>query len=120
MAKKNTLFMLEMGDPINIVELAKCIAVIKKYKLSSFSFKEIGIREGEKISEILYDPSIEDKILTEHNRVYALVPVAKMVAKDKFMKQLKNLLEILSKPYIMNHSRKGSKDLLKILAYLSI
>lgn len=48
LAKEGKVYMLEMGDAINILELAKCLVIIKGRELSKFNFDIIGARPGEK------------------------------------------------------------------------
>ena len=54
---KEKTFILNMGKPINILQLAKNLAKIKiKIKNDySFEYKEIGLQPGEKLKETLKD-----------------------------------------------------------------
>jgi len=107
-------YVLEMGDPINISELAKCLACIKGYKLSEVNFEITGKRPGEKKHEILFDSSTEQKETTEHKRVFAI----HSKEQENFINLNHNILklfELLDKKEIMNHSPKGVKLLLGYL-----
>ena len=67
------IFILNMGKPINIFELASNLANIKmrlnpKYK---FEYKEIGLHPGEKLNETLRDKS--EIIKKINNEIFAVV-----------------------------------------------
>ncbi len=117
MEDKENLFMLEMGDPINILELAKCIAIIGNNKLSEVTFKIIGAREGEKISEILFDNENEIRKSTRHSRIYSIQTKADS-QHDSFEKELLKLFNLLDLETVMNHSNIGKDKLIKSLNIL--
>ena len=54
---KNKTFVLNMGNPINIYQVAKKIGMLKEKLDPSYKFKyyEIGLRKNEKLHEILFD-----------------------------------------------------------------
>ncbi len=72
MGKHRDIFMLDMGRPVKILDLAKDMI-----KLSGFRYKEdidiefVGIRPGEKLQETLVGKN-EQLIRTEHPKIFLL------------------------------------------------
>jgi FlaA1/EpsC-like NDP-sugar epimerase len=106
MAKKNSLFMLEMGEPVNILELAKCLAFIKGNKAKDMNIKIIGGRNGEKKHEILFNETMECRVSTNHKKIY-LISTENKINFVFFDKKIKELVKIIELNYIKNHSEKG-------------
>lgn len=116
LAKESNFYMVEMGDAINILELAKCLVVIKKQKLSTFNIEIIGTRPGEKIHEELFNGSEESRTRTEHKRIYKV----KNTGKDEgFIQKFSDLLAYLKIDDVMSHSSKSSEKLSKLLKGLT-
>jgi len=115
-AEDSNFYMLEMGDAVNILELAKCLVVIKKQKLSTFNFEIIGPRPGEKIHEELFNDSEENRTKTLHKRIYKLKNTGK---DDMFISKLNELFEYLKLEEAVNHSKKGSSKLSNLLKSLT-
>lgn len=102
------IFILNMGKPINILELAKNLGKIKK-KLNNnyvFKYKEIGLQPGEKLKETLKDKKenlkkISDEIFMVYNKkenndkfqtfFKDLKANFFQFKKDKLIKNLKNI-----------------------------
>jgi len=116
LAKESNFYMVEMGDAINILELAKCLVVIKKQKLSTFNFEIIGARPGEKIHEELFNGSEESRTRTEHKRIYKVKNTGKDI---EFIEKFNKLMLILNKEESINHSSDGSKILTNYLKSLT-
>lgn len=114
MAEKKQLFMLEMGDPISIIELAKCLGIIYGYTLDTLKFNIIGPRPGEKIHEELYNESDEEKSSTSHRRIFK-VEKKKKVDYTTFDSHLKRLFLELKTDDAKNHSEKGAIALKQLL-----
>lgn len=112
-SKKNQIYMLEMGESVNILDLAKCIATIKKSNTKTI-IKTIGIRKGEKINETLYDENFEKKTRTSHKKIFSLT-TTKKINYQKLEKQISQLFELLQKKELQNHSVKGNNILKKYL-----
>lgn len=110
LAEKGKFYMLEMGDPINILELAMCMVVVKKKKLSTFKFEVVGTRPGEKKHEVLFDTSHEKKVLTEHQRIFSIMNKENEDF-NQFEKDFAIIKEMLSKKEIRNHSKDGESML---------
>ncbi|HBA36488.1 TPA: hypothetical protein DCZ15_01285 [Candidatus Falkowbacteria bacterium] len=107
-------YILKMGDPVNILELAKCLARVRGYKISEVNFKVIGRRPGEKEHEILFNSDIERKQTTIHNRIYS-IHVKRKEKFVKFSQKISELFSLLKRSEVMDHSRKGADLLLKRL-----
>ena len=81
---KNKIFVLNMGKPINIYQVAKKIGLLKQKLDPSYKFKhhEIGLRKNEKLHEILFDRN-EKKHKINKNIFYVS---RKKFDGDKFIK----------------------------------
>jgi FlaA1/EpsC-like NDP-sugar epimerase len=110
MGEGGEVFVLDMGEPVRIVELAEELITIqglKPYKDIDIEFT--GIRPGEKIFEEILTAeegtvaSKHEKVFVAHNSVkYSLSQV------DEILKELKTLTADPS-----TNAEKGVKDLLK-------
>jgi FlaA1/EpsC-like NDP-sugar epimerase len=70
------IFMLEMGKPVSILELAERMIRLSGYAVGSdIAIEMTGARPGEKIDEDL-TASGEELLSTTHNAVYRLLPSA--------------------------------------------
>src|SRR5699024_1560252 len=58
------IFVLDMGEPVKIVDLAKKIIQLSGYTIDEIGIQEIGIRPGEKLYEELLadDENTEEQI----------------------------------------------------------
>jgi FlaA1/EpsC-like NDP-sugar epimerase len=81
---KNKIFVLNMGKPINIYQVAKKIGLLKQKLDPSYKFKhhEIGLRKNEKLHEILFDRNEKKHKITK-NIFYVS---RKRFDSDKFIK----------------------------------
>ena len=89
LSKGRDIFMLEMGDPIPIVDLAKRMIQLSGGRVDvDIPIKVIGMRPGEKLEEDLREPD-EEVLDTEHPSIDRLIPVTAPVAWfDKMLGQL--------------------------------
>ena len=70
MGKQGDIFVLDMGEPINIMDFAKQLIVLSGYSPEEDIPIEItGLRTGEKLTEKLYFESENVKI-SEHNKIF--------------------------------------------------
>jgi FlaA1/EpsC-like NDP-sugar epimerase len=69
------IFMLEMGEPVSILELARRMIELSGARIDvDVPIKVVGIRPGEKLQEDLREP--EEQVLeTEHPFVSRLIPI---------------------------------------------
>ena len=68
--KGGTIYVLDMGNPIPILDLAKDMIRLAGLPDNAIEIKEVGLRPGEKLYEELYFDS-EQKINTPHPNLYA-------------------------------------------------
>lgn len=104
-AKGGEIFVLDMGEPIKIVDLAKNLIRLSGFVLGQdISIKYIGLRPGEKLyEEMLMDE--EGLTDTENKMIHIGMPID--IDEDKFFRQLDQLYE-----YAYEESDK-IKDLVK-------
>ena len=100
--KSGEILILDMGEQIKIVDLAKNLISLSGFKLDEdISIKFIGLRQGEKMKEeILLDSEYDNA--TKHNKIYIAQPNcfnAKMLQKN--IKELERLANLMSKDKII-------------------
>lgn len=66
-------FILDMGKPVKIKDLAKLAIGLSGFDEKSIGIEYVGLRPGEKITEELYDPAHEVLKKTVFNKIVALV-----------------------------------------------
>ena len=108
--KKGEIFILNMGKPINIFQLAKDLAKIKN-KINPFyvfDYKEIGLQPGEKLHETLVDDKeIKLKLSDE---------IFLVKSKNKPKRDLTILINSLYENYYKLQSKKLTSTLKKIIS----
>lgn len=110
MAEKHKKYMLEMGEPINILSLAKCIVRIKRQQAASAEIKIVGARPGEKRHEVLYHSINEIRETTLHKRIFSIKNRQKSDI-ALFYSQLTEIFELLKLEVVVNHSEEGRQQL---------
>ena len=110
-SKGGEIFLLDMGDPISILDLAKQMIVLygftvkdKNNPLGDIQIKEIGLRPGEKLyEELLIDSKSKN---TNHDLIY--------IAQESFLeyKYLKSKINILKRK-LEDNDIKSTFDVLK-------
>ncbi|MCC6932770.1 MAG: polysaccharide biosynthesis protein [Deltaproteobacteria bacterium] len=88
------LFVLDMGEPVKIVELAYALAEVLGISPRNLKFDTIGLRPGEKISEALYF-NYEQLFPTSHEKINLCKST-----KNAFLSevQLENLINLCLEP----------------------
>ncbi|NUS53643.1 MAG: polysaccharide biosynthesis protein [Streptomycetaceae bacterium] len=71
MAQGGEIFVLDMGDPVRIVDLVH--KFVEQVNEPQVEIRFTGLRPGEKLHEALFS-AVEERLPTEHPRVYATVP----------------------------------------------
>ena len=74
MAEGGEIFVLDMGEPVSIDEMARDLIRLMGLKPDEdIEIKYTGIRPGEKLHEELFTPE-EERISTQHERIYIARP----------------------------------------------
>ena len=100
MAKGGEIFVLDMGQPVKIYDLAVNLIKMRGYVLDrDIKIEIVGLRPGEKLyEELLMDE--EGLQSTSNDLIFIGQPID--IDKDKFMKQL---------DYLINEAMKNEKDI---------
>lgn len=116
MGKSGDLFVLDMGKPMKIMDLAKNFIELSGYNLDDIEIKITGLRPGEKLKEKLWE---KDEVVekTEHPKILRIVStnhidyyileqklielesVAKTRNREKIWKTLKSVVKLSSQDY---------------------
>lgn len=87
---KGEVFVLDMGEPIKIRELAKDILKLSGLAEDDIEIKYVGVRPGEKLyEEILVDE--EKAKATQFEKIFMTPPIE--IEKEKFPNKLSDLIE---------------------------
>jgi FlaA1/EpsC-like NDP-sugar epimerase len=73
MCKGGEIYVLDMGEPVSIVQLAQDLVSLSGLPAGSIEFEIVGARPGEKLYEELYFDD-EHTIETQHRKVRAAYP----------------------------------------------
>lgn len=106
----NKIFVLNMGKPVNIFQLAKNLARIKtrinpNYK---FTYKEIGLNPGEKLHEKIFD---KNEIKKKYNNEIYLIEKCKnaLFNFNKYYSEIVNYYNTNNKKELYNSLKKITK-----------
>lgn len=107
MAKQNQVFVLDMGEPVKIIDLAEnLIALSGKKPYKDIDIVEIGLRPGEKLYEELLMKS-EHLVETENKKIF--VEEQGEINPDEIMKNLERLDKAVTQDNLSN------KELIELL-----
>ena len=89
LAENREIFMLDMGEPVRIVDLANRMISLAGYRAGiDIEVRVTGLRPGEKLTEELYASS-EEPLPTSHPKILRLLPL--MVAGDVLDERIASL-----------------------------
>lgn len=94
--KGGEIFVLDMGDPVSIMELAKDLIRLSGLPEYAIEIQEIGVRPGEKLYEELYFeteariPTTQQKLFAAEHRQFDL---------DEVQSQIDELLSMMTGPH---------------------
>jgi len=71
------LYLLDMGEPLKIEEMARQMIRFYGYDEKQIPLKYIGLREGEKLEEYLWDPQNEKPQPTDFSRILRIESIKK-------------------------------------------
>ena len=91
MGEGGEIFVLDMGEPVRILDLAKDLIRLAGHAPESIEIVETGIREGEKLFEELYYQE-EKSIPTSHDQI--LSSISRQVSHAEVSSQVDSLIQI--------------------------
>lgn len=105
LAKGGEIFVLDMGEPVQILELAKKMIKLSGYKEDEIGIVEAGIRPGEKLYEELL--STEERV---SEQIYDKIFVGKVEVKERdevlnFISDLEKLDNVTLKEKLITYAR---------------
>lgn len=68
MGRTNDLYILDMGDPVSIKDLARFLIILRGYTVDTIGIRYTGLKPGEKVTEALLAPD-EKTLPTDHERI---------------------------------------------------
>lgn len=98
------LFVLKMGDPVRIIDLAKDLIRLSGFTVDQIPIKTIGIRSGEKVEELLW----ESDAIVEETPHPEILKVTESQVKEG---DLRAAIEALAKA-TTNSDRQRAEDIL--------
>ena len=93
LAKSGSIYVLDMGEPVKIIDLARQLIRFYGYEPGvNMEIKIVGLRPGEKLYEELMMDEEQDKMRrTEHNKIFVAPP--RDIKLDVFYQQLQDLFQ---------------------------
>jgi FlaA1/EpsC-like NDP-sugar epimerase len=87
MAELGETFVLDMGEPVRIVDLVHNYAAQFHLREGDFEISYTGLRGGEKLNEALFSET-EERLRTDHPRIWAALPAPPAVDLDATLDSL--------------------------------
>ncbi len=93
LAKGGEVFVLDMGEPVKIMDLAKNIIRLSGYTLDEIPIEIVGLRPGEKLyEELAMESEMETRSRTANEKIFVNQPMD--INAEKFSNMMNDLSEI--------------------------
>lgn len=93
LAKGGEIFVLDMGEPVKIMNLAKNMIRLAGYEIDEIGIKITGLRPGEKMyEELAMESELETRKTTELDKIYVTQPME--ISEEFFNNMLESLKDV--------------------------
>lgn len=93
LAKGGEIFVLDMGEPVRIMDLAENLIQLSGYTIDEIGIEITGLRSGEKLyEELALDTEIETRSKTANEKIFVNQPM--VIDKGRFEHMLESLNDI--------------------------
>lgn len=93
LAKGGEIFVLDMGEPVKIMNLAKNMIRLAGYDIDDIGIKITGLRPGEKMyEELAMESELETRKTTELDKIYVTQPME--ISEEFFNNMLESLKDV--------------------------